>query len=701
MTARRLNGQPESRSSSTVHRPPFAFAAAFAVILVVGLASGAVAQGSETSPVGDWRPYWKIGDQLGILDGPELLPPVDCEPQSGDCKPQGTFKRDPYYRVQPSGDGTLVLTSDAGFSAILEAMPGAEGVYAVRLPGGATAKLEMGSPACKGKDPCFEVTGMPGGQDLTDNIYVWRPHKAPNEMLDQTLGSVFASMPPNFDLVRTCYDITKLDPDDLAERHCTKSIFAAPAMDKSYESHTLGDGHLRVVPYGWDYLPTARGSGGKATHILESGADLQDSLSRTVGWKTGLNLVIVDMSVHHNKTTQERAQRMYESKLTYSEFEYLETQFALVLDKWNVLLDPDFSSEVMDLSLKKGATAEDYRRFVEQWGTHYAYATTMGERGKLVSTFTQDQVVQLHDQSVNVASGASFGMSIPLQEFGIPGSAGASLGVDDGSGKYHYQKMTEIVGQDLGKFRCSGGLTCSGTNASGGNVVPVLLDLRPLSDLVGPPFFDGEEDIQEIKETLAQTIAKYIFDQSSPVRDEPAARFLRISGPVGTRCNLWTAANPGGAAQKLPLESCSIANLSFATDSGAAAATTANGSPVWVAPAPDSLTTTLPSGSIVSVLSMSADATIPGVVCSSDPPQPALTRRLKGLANFLVPPRLTACFILQDTASQWLGSVPAGCTATGSYTVAANVELISGEALFDPRSLPPTTPPDERLCGGR
>ena len=117
-------------------------------------------------------------------------------------------------------------------------------------------------------------------------------------------------------------------------------------------------------------------------------------------------------------------------------------------------------------------------------------------------------------------------MTVPVAELG---EAKASFGVNTGSTTEDFSKMASTLGQDYGDYHCVGGMTCNGQSATAGGFVPILLDLRPLSDLLAPPFFAEIDNLDALRAAYAKAISDYAFT-AAPASAEAAAKFLEASG---------------------------------------------------------------------------------------------------------------------------------------------------------------------------
>jgi len=525
----------------------------------------------------DWRPLHKKGGNLSVLDDP-AAEPVTCADGSNACPEEGgTYMRDPYYRIRRIDGNSqydFSMVSDSNLNALLRAYKDGDGnltgkfiVYdAISDSETKQSILEINSDNCKaqGEEECFEIspgdsgTGM--GPDLIENLYVWREFKSVPEKSPVFGTSKFQEQPPGLLSAQHCFDVTEMDMNNFNGQWqgCSRKIFAElKAGDTGFDFKSFNDKTSYVVPFGWNYVSTPQGTASMHSQMMENENQLIQSESRSVGWKTGLNLVILDFSVMHNKKTQQRSEQMYQQKLVYTKQSYLQTHYALVLDKFNAKLNPEFEKAIQNAAKSMGEQPQDgfWEQFLVDWGTHYSYATTIGERGYIIDKITDSQVMQLHEEGVSTSSGMSAGINIPLQEFGIPGSAGMSASSEDGQANEKVSKIRNVLGKNDSESVCVGGSHCSGRGASGSPpFAPVLLDLRPISDLLAPPFFEDIENLPALRKNLAKAISDYAFEKE-PSSDKPSAEFLRISGLQITRCR-WQDTTDKSKFYEAELDDC-------------------------------------------------------------------------------------------------------------------------------------------------
>lgn len=482
----------------------------------------AVAKMSPDDLVGYWRPQFEDHPQPDLSGCSDATDKQVCE------RHQGTYLRRPYFQIDITPDGKLVLISDGMLWAELTQNPQHASRFDIRFGESGTARLHLGSDNCIGVDRCFEINRSSDTGLLANDVYTPMKLREPDDVSERTDGDNFSNIPVSFDLAVRCYDITKMDLEDFQNRaDCQQHIFIELNEMKNttdyYISTNPGHGPV-VVPLGWRYEQNDGGAGGGRTRILESESDVNHSESQKIGFKSGLNLLGLDFSFSRTKATKERVQDMADNKVTYAQYEFIQTHSALVLEKENARLNPDFHSLVANTLAKQ--KKPNYSRLIEKFGTHYSYATTMGATGRLFSRMTYESVVKLHESGTDIKTGMSAGVTIPTEAGKVSESGDGNSAVS----KSDQDQMKSILGDDFGQYVCFGGTSCDGREAKGDAWVPVLLDLRPLSDLLGPPFFQEIDSakLRELQTGLAKAITDYAFTETGASRN-PAAQFLRVA----------------------------------------------------------------------------------------------------------------------------------------------------------------------------
>lgn len=497
-----------------------------AALLQLAAASiGAVAL-AEHASAQDIRGVWR----LRYAD--DQAAPAQRTVQGVDSELHGTYESSPYLSVITRPDGSLRLVSDEIFGATLAPIAGRAGAYTV-VPDGATASvatLVVNDARCGARPRCFsfqDVKDTPGLHAGTDDVYVpMKPKVAPDDPDKrlQVYGDMFTPIPSSFGLVRRCYNLLQMSVDDFQVTGCQQFLFAEPdKLSLAYDKIPFSGLHENeAVPWGWSYISNSRSTAHSRTHIFESGRELSDVQQRTIGYNVGANLGPVDLSASYSATTKDRIDNMYSKGLTYSQFDFLKTEYVLVVDKTNLNLSQVFRGAVRDLQLLR-----NFDDFINNFGTHYAYATTFGAYGRRFTQMSQDDVMKLHENGTDVAIGASVGLN--------GGEGGVSAGVTNETAKQHMANMKRILGEQVEESVCVGGSDCNSGQPSAGDRVPVLLDLRPISDLLGPPFYDDDAVATELRQALAAAIVNRVFYRRDDA-GQASARFAGITEPTVNAC---------------------------------------------------------------------------------------------------------------------------------------------------------------------
>jgi hypothetical protein len=324
----------------------------------------------------------------------------------------------------------------------------------------------------------------------------------------QKIGDVFSKVPSGFLNSRQgCYDATRMSLDTLltSDGHCKMSIFQAPP-DESTCYRNDEDEHS-IIPCGWRYAQIETTRAGFLTTLIESSDELEQG--RTTG--SGQNFDLLGIEVSHNSSVDNDRKTMNATQSKQS-LHLFETQaFALVLDPSQAYLSYCFIKDVLraapgargpayfssayknknqdncaeELSEPIDGDAAKFLR--DRYGTHFAYATTYGARGRQVTTYTQKELTALVGGELNSSDAIKLSVSQKIEGFDVKASGGASME----AGQKNADQVRSILGEDFGTYECIGGSNChSGEPDRSANLVPLYLHLRPLDELLAPPYFD-------------------------------------------------------------------------------------------------------------------------------------------------------------------------------------------------------------------
>jgi len=417
-------------------------------------------------------------------------------------------------------------------------------------------KLRMDAAECNGRPACFTLQASAndlGFASVLDNLPVlyvpvgsYDPSNDP--ALDQTFGNMFSPLSANFSYILKCWHLAKMNQTDYQVPGCGRDIFMMPPTNSfGYRKIALANWHNAAIPFGWTYVSTLFQNGDERGQTWENGQDMAEADSLKVGVSASVNVFGVSASTHVSVGVQSKVENMYNSKLTYSKAEYLSTQFALVLHKFyaQALLDPSFNDRVQLIRAAKEANrGQEYDRLVADFGTHYANAITFGAKGERVLRMNQQQVLAMHEGKVDVSVGMTAGYM------------GNSASVDVDTSKSNMEKITSNTSREDRQWFCYSGGTCNDGIPSGEAVLPVQLDLRPISELFAPPFFDDDETITTIRDGISRAVAKAAFVKRENL-NAPTTVFATVTG--FNRTNITSIGNDI-AGMRTENQPCGVTN---------------------------------------------------------------------------------------------------------------------------------------------
>ncbi len=180
--------------------------------------------------------------------------------------------------------------------------------------------------------------------------------------------------------------------------------------------------------------------------------------------------------------------------------------YAIIVEHGDTKLSRDFLTAVGDAQ-----DEGDYQQLIERFGTHYAYAVTYGANAKM----TRDISSEAFSEAMTEEQGNKFEAEAKI--------VGSSIGGFNESMSSMGNRTAGEIGNEGGRFVAVGGNGSwdSGGYARGDRVAPILLDLRPLDELLNPINFPDQPDVYtRVRAELAQSINRYLAGQARPLSNE-------------------------------------------------------------------------------------------------------------------------------------------------------------------------------------
>lgn len=235
-------------------------------------------------------------------------------------------------------------------------------------------------------------------------------------------------------------------------------------------------------------------------------------------------------------STKSSAEAIREGKNVGQFVGYARTKsFALILDHATSDLSGAFLTAVADAQ-----NFGNYDDLIREFGTHYPYAVTYGASAKM----TQDITEESFSRQLTESEGKRVEAELAIHGSLLGGFS--SVTNDDlrgSSGK---------VGTEDGRFIAVGGngsWDASGF-ARGERLAPILLDLRPLDELLNPINFPNQPEVYtRVRTELAQSINRYLASRARPLSNDrlidrvtfvaPPPEPDPIPGPVAEQEQEW------------------------------------------------------------------------------------------------------------------------------------------------------------------
>ena len=156
--------------------------------------------------------------------------------------------------------------------------------------------------------------------------------------------------------------------------------------------------------------------------------------------------------------------------------------------------------------------------------------------------------------------------------------------MDVDTAKSNMEKITNNTSREDRQWFCYSGGTCNDGIPSGGAVLPIQLDLRPISELIAPPFFTDDETITTIRDGISRAIAKAAYVKRSDLQ-APSAVFATVTG-----MRRFNITKPGHDIQSTQVDNVPC-GLGHPCSDGAISMTAADGSTTKLMSATEPLTT--------------------------------------------------------------------------------------------------------------
>lgn len=299
------------------------------------------------------------------------------------------------------------------------------------------------------------------------------------------------------------YDITAVDPLHLVNTGTNRPVFQMPGAG-STDYH---DNNRIFVPNGLMYVPEFTGRTQVTTHLITDTKEFSEAFSSTVGTSIELFGANFAYSNTHDEAHETLVDEQKEITISLARSLF----YDLVLDKARMRLDPQFKARIERL-----VAHPDYRSFIEVFGTHYPVAVVYGGMGVMQMEFTRKELEEV--ESVRDENSKSIGVDNQAQaaaeKFAASGQSSESKEISN--------KLSNAVSNQQENFYWVGG-THAGSSKDSWSVgedgaVPIYVELRPLSELLAPPYFTDPVIVRDTRFALRTAIDDYMKERAEGMK---------------------------------------------------------------------------------------------------------------------------------------------------------------------------------------
>ncbi|MGQ0698933.1 MAG: LamG-like jellyroll fold domain-containing protein [Panacagrimonas sp.] len=250
-----------------------------------------------------------------------------------------------------------------------------------------------------------------------------------------------------------------------------------------YSPYGYTENARMVVPKGFELIDLQSGEGRREHKEVMTELKLQEELGAMVSVGGGIEAVKAAGSFSANASFNTRSEKLNSGTYAFTLGQTVNQRVALVLDKANIRLTEPFRQAVMNAT-RGGPSVASARALVQQFGTHYANALVLG--GRIV------EIVEMDSETWGVVASTGFGVGAAVEaRIGLQ-QANASFNFAASMDKAKEESFRSTVQNSKENWYYSGGQaggSAGSWQVSDETMAPIYLDLRPISELLAPPFF--------------------------------------------------------------------------------------------------------------------------------------------------------------------------------------------------------------------
>ncbi len=303
------------------------------------------------------------------------------------------------------------------------------------------------------------------------------------------------------------WDPVFLNPFDFSDPQGGKKadLFTYPAYGYTQSARM-------VVPKGFEFIDLQSGNGRKEHTEVKTESELQESLGGMISVGGGVEGMVAAGSFSANASFSGKSKVLESGNSAFTLGQAINRRAALVLDKANARLAEPFVLAVQQ-AVANNPDIEAARELVEQFGTHYPHGIVLG--GRIIEMVELDAhtwgTIESYDIGVGGAVEGRVGPSA-----GPNASLTATLAVDTGF-ENSFNQTLQNQKDSWTTSGGQGGAAAGNWSVSDETMAPIYLDLRPLSELLAPPFFMDPAVFDRLRPLVREAMVDYVVRVAEPV----------------------------------------------------------------------------------------------------------------------------------------------------------------------------------------
>ncbi len=373
-------------------------------------------------------------------------------------------------------------------------------------------QILAGSDAINGEYSIKLMGTLPGHGYMQLGEYVLSRRDESDVGNAQTWGSVFphrALGSLEFLLGWTPFD-KNFDFLHPAEGTSDNKVFSEPnGNSKDFKKAIDPSGNVIAIQYGIIRITESFSTGTFSSSFVSSVKDYQkkvvDGQDFTIGSSAGFMGLKAGPTFNISHSTEKLSQEISSQEKTLAIRQYVNLSYTLALEKRNMLLHPNFVSHVYNLL--DHPSKSNFKSFLDTFGTHYANAAAVGGRSFSKSTMEKKAVTKLAQEGTNIKLGFNYKAEVDIKGVEFGDNIGGSVQ----KGQTEATKLENTDGVQVETFETWGVTSAFGNipaSPSGNSAAIIMIDLKPLSNLLAPPYFDEYEIVIDLRNKLHQEILK-------------------------------------------------------------------------------------------------------------------------------------------------------------------------------------------------